>query len=112
VLGREATRDEIARAMNIAARDVDKIEEAREAPVVVEIAIEAPSLDDRLDTRDRTRELRDAIEALPERLQSVLSFRYVEELTLKEIASVLGVSEPRICQLHHAAIVRLRKAMG
>jgi DNA-directed RNA polymerase specialized sigma subunit len=31
---------------------------------------------------------------------------------LKDIAAILGVSEPRVCQLHHAAIERLRKAMG
>ena len=54
----------------------------------------------------------DGIATLPERLQLVLSLYYVEELTLKEIAQVLGVSEPRVCQLHGEAIKKLREALA
>jgi len=49
-----------------------------------------------------------AIETLPEREQLVLSLYYDEELNLKEIGAVLGVSESRICQIMGAATTRLR----
>jgi len=50
----------------------------------------------------------DAIEALPEREQLVLTLYYQEELNLKEIGAVLEVGESRVSQLHSQAIARLR----
>lgn len=55
--------------------------------------------------------LADAIEQLPEREQLVMSLYYDEELNLKEIGEVLGVSESRVCQIHGQAVVRLRARM-
>jgi RNA polymerase sigma factor for flagellar operon FliA len=52
--------------------------------------------------------LADAIETLPEREALVLSLYYDEELNLKEIGAVVGVSESRICQIHSQAMQRLR----
>lgn len=52
--------------------------------------------------------LADAIAGLPPREQQVLSLYYFEELTMKEVGAVLGVGESRICQIHAAAMVRLR----
>jgi len=49
-----------------------------------------------------------AIEQLPEREKLVMSLYYDEELNLKEIGEVLGVSESRVCQIHGQAVVRLR----
>ena len=49
-----------------------------------------------------------AIGHLPEREQLVLSLYYEQELNLKEIGAVLGVSESRVCQIHGQAVVRLR----
>lgn len=49
-----------------------------------------------------------AIERLPERERLVLSLYYDEELTLREIGEVLGVSESRISQLHSQALLRLQ----
>lgn len=54
----------------------------------------------------------EAIEDLPERLQQILALYYQEECTMREIGSVLGVSEARVCQLHAEAIHRLRAAVG
>src|SRR5262245_9008754 len=50
----------------------------------------------------------EAIAALPERERLVMSLYYDEELNLKEIGAVLGVSESRTCQLHGQALIRLR----
>lgn len=49
-----------------------------------------------------------AIERLPQREREVIALYYYEELTLKEIGEVLGVSESRISQMHTKAILRLR----
>jgi RNA polymerase sigma factor for flagellar operon FliA len=52
--------------------------------------------------------LASAIDLLPEREKLVLSLYYDEELHLKEIGVVLGVSESRVSQLHGQALARLR----
>lgn len=52
--------------------------------------------------------LTDAIGRLPSRERQVVAFYYVEELTMKEIGSVLGVTESRVSQIHTQAVIRLR----
>ena len=52
--------------------------------------------------------LTEAIAGLPERERLVLSLYYDEELNLKEIGEVLGVSESRVSQLHSQCAARLR----
>lgn len=49
-----------------------------------------------------------AIKLLPEREQFVMSMYYEQDMNLKEIAAVLGVTESRVCQLHSQSIARLR----
>lgn len=53
-----------------------------------------------------------AIDNLPEREKLVLALYYDEELNLKEIGQVLGVSESRISQIHSQAALRLRSRLG
>lgn len=53
-----------------------------------------------------------AIDELPERERLVLSLYYDEELNLKEIGEVLGVTESRVCQIHGQALARLRARLG
>ncbi|MFO7649693.1 RNA polymerase sigma factor FliA [Halomonas campaniensis] len=60
-----------------------------------------------LDGEQRGR-LIEAIEALPEREKLLMALYYQEELNLKEIGAVLGVTESRVCQLHGQAVSRLR----
>lgn len=52
--------------------------------------------------------LKDAIEQLPEREKKVIFLYYFEELTLKEISAIMGVSESRISQLHTKGVSRLK----
>ncbi|QXL85934.1 RNA polymerase sigma factor FliA [Comamonas sp. NLF-1-9] len=52
-----------------------------------------------------------AIGQLPEREQFIMGMYYEEDMNLKEIAAVLGVTESRVCQLHSQAIARLRTKM-
>lgn len=53
-------------------------------------------------------ELAKIISSIPERERLVLALYYDEELNLKEIGEVLGVSESRVCQIHSQAMVRLQ----
>ncbi|HCE39888.1 MAG: RNA polymerase sigma factor FliA [Alcanivorax sp.] len=64
-----------------------------------------------LDGQRRER-LTAAIEALPEREKLLVALYYQEELNLKEIGAVLGVTESRVCQLHSQAISRLRSRLA
>lgn len=52
-----------------------------------------------------------AIEDLPKKERMVLNLYYFEELTLKEIGSLLSVSESRVCQIHSRAVFLLREMM-
>lgn len=58
------------------------------------------------------RALAEAIAGLPEREKLVLSLYYDEELNLKEIGAVLGVSESRVSQLHSQCAARLRARLA
>jgi RNA polymerase sigma factor for flagellar operon FliA len=54
----------------------------------------------------------DAIGDLPQAMQQVLSLYYCEGLNLREIGTVLGVTESRVCQIHGEATRRLRATLG
>ncbi|MCI8635687.1 MAG: FliA/WhiG family RNA polymerase sigma factor [Eubacterium sp.] len=56
--------------------------------------------------------LTDTLETLTEKERRVIELYYYEELTLKEISKILGVSESRISQLHTKALMKMRKKMG
>ena len=53
-----------------------------------------------------------AVETLKEKEKMVISLYYVEELNMGQIAQILGVSEPRISQIHSSAIRKLKAQMG
>lgn len=52
-----------------------------------------------------------AIDSLPDKERMVVTLYYYEELTMKEIARVFGVTESRVSQLHTKAIIRLKKKL-
>lgn len=57
---------------------------------------------------DLKKKLAGCINGLPEREKLVLTLYYVEELNLKEIGSIMQVSESRVCQIHSQAMHRLQ----
>ena len=61
-----------------------------------------------LEDRRLREALVEGIEELPEREKLVMSLYYEQELNLREIGEVLGVSESRVCQIHTQSIARLR----
>ena len=67
------------------------------------------ALVDQAELRDR---FADAIAALPEREKLVVALYYYENLTLREIGEVLGVTESRVSQLHTKAVLRLRSKLA
>ncbi len=67
------------------------------------------SVVDQSELRDR---IADAIAALPEREKLVIALYYYENLTLREIGEVLGVTESRVSQLHTKAVLRLRSKLA
>ena len=56
--------------------------------------------------------LAEAIDGLPEREKLVLNLYYQEELNLKEIGAVIGVSESRVSQIHSQAALRLKSRLA
>ena len=56
--------------------------------------------------------LMESLELLTEKEKKVILLYYYEDLTLKEISSILEVSESRVSQLHTKALLKMRKRMG
>lgn len=56
--------------------------------------------------------LAEEISKLPEREKMVLTLYYEEDLNLREIGSVIGVSESRVSQIHSQALIRLQSRLG
>ena len=64
-----------------------------------------------LDASEMKDRLADAIVRLPEREKLVVALYYYENLTLREIGEVLGVTESRVSQLHTKAVLRLKSRL-
>lgn len=56
--------------------------------------------------------LSEVIETLPDREQMVMALYYDEELNLREIGSVMDISESRVCQIHGQALLRVKARMS
>ena len=65
-----------------------------------------------MDQSELKQMLVEALDMLTEKERSVVVFYYYEELTLKEIANILGVTESRISQLHTRALEKMRLRLG
>jgi RNA polymerase sigma factor for flagellar operon FliA len=130
-LGRQPVEAEIAAEMNV---DVDylrkivaqldtlhitgqRVVASEGESDTIDVIESAPDLDapnpfDLCLTGEMKAHLADAISKLSEREQLILSLYYREELTMKEIAKVVGVALSRISQIREAAVLKLRKSLA
>lgn len=119
-LGREPTAEEVQQAAGVAPAEYWR---ARSAASMSVVPIEQPAgehgweerledetatVSDGLERRDMAECLSRAVADLPERERLILSLYYVENLTLKDIARALDISETRVSQLLHRSYARLR----
>ena len=70
------------------------------------------SPEERIEKEELTKVLGEALQLLTEKEQKVITLYYYEELTLKEISSILEVSESRVSQLHTRALQKMKTKMG
>jgi len=124
--GRDARDAEVAERLNLSVSDYHQILQDAQSSRVFSIdeLLECGDsvLEECADSRDGpveqlteigfTKALADAVAGLPEREKLVVSLYYEEELNLKEIGAVLGVSESRVCQIQSQAMLRLRARMA
>jgi len=114
-VGREATVDEIAKELDLEIDEVAGIAALMEPHLPLDSVLHrvtsADDSDANLDRAETVRRLTRALEGLPERLRMVLALHYDEDLTYREIAKLMQVSEPRVCQLHGDALKKLREEM-
>ncbi len=127
-LGRIPEDEEIAKEMGVTLEEFfDTLNETRNMPLLsledLGIARDSGDKQSLLDTLEgkgdvdpqtqmRLTELKNliaaAIDSLPEKERLMVSLYYYEELTMKEIGEVLGITESRISQIHSKAVYRLR----
>lgn len=101
---------DVSRASMVSLDSTIRVERTDDNLPLAEVLSSQESMDpgEAMDEEEGKRLLVQALESLGERERLVLSLYYYEELTLKEIGAVLGVSESRVCQLHTRALVSLR----
>jgi RNA polymerase sigma factor FliA len=123
-LGRTPDHEEIAKRLGVGVDELYARQQKLSGSSVVGIDDAGPDLLER--TGDQTAEdpfeiasrremmqrLVSGIGELPEKMQQVLSLYYCDNLNLKEIGAVLGVTESRVCQIHGEATRRLRDNLG
>lgn len=80
--------------------------------VAAQFADRATGVLEGLQKEDFKKNLREAVAGLPERERLVMALYYDEELNLREIGAVLGVSESRVSQIHSQALIRLQARLS
>ena len=124
--GRDARDTEIASVLDMPLQDYYKILQDNsyhkvlsfedlgvgDDSILENMSDNTPGILDGLQREDLQRILSEAIASLPERERLVMALYYDEELNLREIGAVLGVSESRVSQIHSQAVIRLQARMG
>jgi len=124
--GRDARDTEIADMLEITLEDYYKILQDNsyhkvlsvedmglgEESLLDNISDNAPGILDGLQKDDMQRIIAEAVASLPERERLVMALYYDEELNLREIGAVMGVSESRVSQIHSQAVIRLQARMA
>ncbi|MCL2171599.1 MAG: FliA/WhiG family RNA polymerase sigma factor [Defluviitaleaceae bacterium] len=125
-LSRDPTEDELAEKLGISPDDVRELMQRSALMSVVSLneyleinndsaladMNEEQNPEGALDRKQMKEMLVDAIENLKDNERLVVTLYYFEELTLKEISKILGVTESRISQIHSRAVMRLRARLG
>lgn len=125
--GRPATDEEIARELEITVDELDDWQNQTKVSNLIslddymeqgETKVEIVSSEDYAQPEKVVEQqalkqiLVDALELLTEKEKKVIVFYYYEDLTLKEISSILEVTESRVSQLHTKALQKLRNKLG
>lgn len=124
--GRDARDTEIAKTLDMTIEDYYKILQdnsyhkilsfedmgSGEDSMLDNVSNSEPSILDGLQREDVRRIVSGAIAGLPERERLVMALYYDEELNLREIGAVMGVSESRVSQIHSQAVIRLQARMS
>jgi RNA polymerase sigma factor for flagellar operon FliA len=127
-LGREPTEQELANKLALSLTETqelmrkssvlalvsldDFLEQNYETPFNGLTSSQQDSPESRAERRERQAMLGEAINKLSEKEKLVVSLYYFEDLTLKEISSIMQVSESRVSQIHSKAISRLSAKLG
>ncbi|CAB1370548.1 RNA polymerase sigma factor FliA [Denitratisoma oestradiolicum] len=125
--GRPPSEGELAEALGLALDDYQKLlQEARGHQLLyledmggdrgegyLERNVASDTVDPlrALEDADMRAALVSAIAALPEREKLMMALYYEQDLNLREIGEVMGVTESRVCQIHTQAVARLRVAV-
>ena len=125
-LGREATDPELAEHLKMDLQDLEELMIRVRPAILLSLNDDSDEDEDRgtmadripdqkakvshqlVDRKELAKELEEAILGLPDQERMVLVLYYYENLMLKEVGEVLGVSESRISQIHTKAVSRLR----
>ncbi|MBR3575724.1 MAG: sigma-70 family RNA polymerase sigma factor, partial [Lachnospiraceae bacterium] len=128
--GRAATDDEIAQALGITEDEFSDWQNQMKITGLVSLdefvesgadVASSPSSqttthflspEENIDKKELTEKLSEALSGLSDKEQQIITFYYYEEMTLKEIAQVLDVSESRISQLHTRALKKMKDKLG
>ncbi|MBS4720702.1 lateral flagellar system RNA polymerase sigma factor LafS [Aeromonas caviae] len=114
-LGRNPTEQELAHALSCTVEEVRQLAYASQAEALqsleewLENGGRAPASES--DDQDLAMTLGKVLGTLDKREQLLLSLYYQQELNMKEIALVLGLTESRVCQLHKQCVLQLKQRL-
>ena len=127
-LGRPATDEEIAQELNLSRSELTELMDEVAVATIVSLDADgsgdsdesstslgdylpdpkADCIEEKLSEQEMITLISNGLGELPEKEQLVLVLYYYEDLTLKEIGSILDVTESRVCQIHTKAVFRLK----